>query len=427
MLERLYEGSANISLFDKSYEAYVIFRPNSGDIIVRIPHTREIDGWRLLEKVRSEGFFGKKCNLENLELLTPLGKIRKDSLSLYPVLVSPGPSSVFDSFVLKIAYSSHAGIATFVFRPVESFLVFEGQFEGDSESSVYDSCYYELLFSGFRSQFPGVPGVPVGLGKDLYLYLQAGKENKSSSLEKEFPDFRGDFVLIRSNLDLFESSMRDDLYKVLSLLNGGKVSLALGYKNEKSGFKIAFNLSTGSRAGFGGVGNPFKAKDFNEYLVETFIKNYLSYVRQAKKEDKRRFKLFVEYFIEGISMNAILESKLITLYTALEIMDDADTLTKNSLEKAYGLEENKAEFFARLRNEIVHNGLSVREAVEKIPNDVRSKSKGRRNLDISFLGERKDWACYQFLVCMLYKKMLHLIGTDDLIEKLKFDSCVVAS
>jgi len=424
MLERLYEGSANISLFGKSYEAYVIFRPNSGDIIVRIPHTREIDGWRLFEKVRSEGFFGKKCNLENLELLTPLGKIRKDSLSLYPVLVSPGPFSVFDSFVLKIAYSSHAGIATFVFRPVESFLVFDGQFDIDSESSVYDSSYYELLFSGFRSQFLSVPGVKVDLEEGL-LYLQAGKENKSSSLEKDFPDFRGDFILIRSNLDLFE--LRDDLYEVLSLLNGSKVSLTLGYKNEKSEFKIAFNLSTGNRAGFDSIGNPFKAKDFNEYLVETFIKDYSSYVRQAKKEDKRRIKLFVEYFIEGISMDAILESKLITLYTALEIMDDADTLTKDSLEKAYGLEENKAEFFARLRNEIVHNGLSVREAVEKIPNDVRSKSKGRRNLDISFLGERKDWACYQFLVCVLYKKLLHLIGADDLIEKLEFDSCVVAS
>lgn len=424
MLERLYEGSANISLFGKSYEAYVIFRPNSGDIIVRIPHTREIDGWRLFEKVRSEGFFGKKCNLENLELLTPLGKIRKDSLSLYPVLVSPGPFSVFDSFVLKIAYSSHAGIATFVFRPVESFLVFDGQFDIDSESSVYDSSYYELLFSGFRSQFLSVPGVKVDLEEGL-LYLQAGKENKSSSLEKDFPDFRGDFILIRSNLDLFE--LRDDLYEVLSLLNGSKVSLTLGYKNEKSEFKIAFNLSTGNRAGFDSIGNPFKAKDFNEYLVETFIKDYLSYVRQAKKEDKRRIKLFVEYFIEGISMDAILESKLITLYTALEIMDDADTLTKDSLEKAYGLEENKAEFFARLRNEIVHIGLSVREAVEKIPNDVRSKSKGRRNLDISFLGERKDWACYQFLVCVLYKKLLHLIGADDLIEKLEFDSCVVAS
>jgi len=426
MLERLYEGSANISLFGKSYEAYVIFRPNSGDIIVRIPHTREIDGWGFLEKVRSEGFFGKEYNLENLELLTPLGKIRKDSLRLYPVLVSPGPSSIFDSFVLKVAYSSHAGIATFVFRPEESFLVFDGQFDIDSESSVYDGSYYELLFSDFRSQFLRVPGVKIDLGEGL-LYLQAGKENKSSSLEKEFPDFQGDFVLIRSNLNLFESSMRDDLYKVLSLLNGGKVSLALGCKNEKRGFKIAFNLSTGSRAGFGGVGNPFKAKDFNEDLVETFIKNYLSYVRQAKKEDKRRFKLFVEYFIEGISMNAILESRLITLYTALEIMDDADTLTKESLKKAYKLEENEAELFARLRNEIVHNGLSVREAVEKIPNDVRSKSKGRRNLDISFLGEQKDWACYQFLVCVLYKKLLHLIGADDLIEKLEFDLCVVAS
>jgi len=135
----------------------------------------------------------------------------------------------------------------------------------------------------------------------------------------------------------------------------------------------------------------------------------------------------VEYFIEGISMDTILESKLITLYNALEIMDDADTLTKDSLKRAYGLDENKATFFKELRNKIVHNGLSVREAVEKIPNYVRNKSRGRRNLDTSFLGEKKDWACYSFLICMLYKKLLYLIGADNLIEKLGFDLCVVAS
>jgi hypothetical protein len=456
MLEELYEGTGYISLFDKSYRAYVILRPNNGNIVVKIQYDGS-DGLELFKKVREGGFFGREHKLESLEIITPLGKIYKESLSLYPVLVNPGPSSIFDSSVLRIAYSSHAGIATFVFRPKDSFLVFEGE----TEYSLEDGSYYELLLLGFRQKI--LPGIKLDLEDDSYLIIQAGGENKSFSSGKRLPNFQGNFVLVRSDLDLFEPSIRDNLYKVLSLLNGSKVSLALGYALTKNGedrfkrnlfekacsvfykvkkhfcfweekrtffskrrFKVAFSFSTDSHTGFNGVGTPFKVEDPAEYLdlVKTFIKNYLSYVRRIEKTNKRRFELFVEYFIEGISVNAILESKLITLYTALEIMDGADTLTKDSLKKAYGLGKDEAEFFVRLRNEVVHNGLSVHEALKKIPNDVRSKSKGRRNLDISFLAEKKDLACYLFLVCMLYKKLLNLIGADDLVKKLNFDLCV---
>lgn len=423
MLEELYyEGTGSISLFDKPYRAYVILRPNSGDIVVKVQHNR-INGWKFLKKVREGEFFGREYKLENLEIVTPLGKLCKKSLGLYPVLVNPGPSSIFDSYVLKIAYSSHAGIATLVFRPKDSFLVFESQTTFSSE----DENYYELLFLGFRPKI--LPSISLTLDSNFRLFMQAGKENKNSSSGKEFTNFQGDFVLVRSNLDLFESSKRDDLCKVLSLLNGGKVSLALGYALRENEFKVAFSFPTDICTVLGGVGNPFRTESSEEYLelVETFVKTYFSYVGSLKEEEKRRFNLFVEYFIEGISMNTILESKLITLYTALEIMDDSDTLTKDSLKKAYELDEDKATFFKELRNKIVHNGLSVREAVEKIPNYVRDKSRGRRNLDTSFLGKEKDWACYFFLICMLYKKLLYRIGADDLTKKLGFDLCVVAS
>jgi hypothetical protein len=385
-LEELYEGTASIFLFDESYMAYVILRPKNGDIVVKIPHGR-IDGWELLEKVREGEFFGKEYELENLEIITPLGKISRSSLNVYPILVSPGPLSILDSSVLRIAYSSQAGIATFVFRPKESFLVFEGQVGCNLDDGSYSS-YYELLFSGFRPKI--LPGVRVNLEEDTHLSLQAGEENRSPS-GKKLPEFQGNFVIVRSeNLNLFESSIREDLYRTLSLLNGGKVLLNLGYAltvdSKECKFKVAFNLDENSRTILRGIGNPFRFESSDEYLelVKTFIESFLSHVRQLEGRDKRQFNLFVEYLIEGISMNAILESKLITLYNALEIMDNARTLNKGDFKKAYELDECKAYFFTELRNKIVHEGLSVEEAVEKAQMLVRSKNPNCRNFDASF-------------------------------------------
>jgi len=410
-----YEGVGDVVIFDKVYKTYIILKPDNGEIVARIQHNKDLDPLTLFSEYGE--IYSKSYEIRNLEVITPIAKVSRENLKdLQLVFLSPGPVSILDSALIRLGFFPYAGFVTLVFRPKnpDSFFVFDGL-----SDLPYKDSYYELMFASSSLDIP--LGVSVEFDSGRVLSLQAEGEKLSS--QERYGSYLKGFVLVRSNEDLFTYEYRSALYKVISLLNGGKVTLIGGYHlyhdNSGSKFQVGFNFSTGGSFISQSIGNPFKIEGYEEYqeVIYRFVRSYISHIEGLTEEEKRKFDLFTEYFIEGISMHSLLESKLITLFTALEIMDNSATLDKSSLADSYGIDIKKAEFLTKLRGRLVHNGLVSSEAIKETVNEMRSY---QIDMNLAFLGDNKEIGCFLYLVGILYRKLIKLIRANDLVDNLKY-------
>lgn len=92
----------------------------------------------------------------------------------------------------------------------------------------------------------------------------------------------------------------------------------------------------------------------------------------AATEVGRRHTLAGHFYTHGLGDRSILEHRIILLYTALEVLDESDTLSKEPVARILGIDSASADLIIRVRNGLVHNGLSLNEAVAKKAGDIRS-------------------------------------------------------
>jgi len=373
-----YQGKGKLKFKGKSYKVLVTLDPTSGYITAKFPMGDSRSAFNSI--YGDQNIFKQKYAIRDLRIELPYGAIEHDNLSnLYIKSIQPGTLSVYDSFLVRSfnLYEKEIGISTIVFFPESSLLNFT--FKG---ASVNKSS--ELIFTDIK--LGSSPGLQVKLKSLKHLLL-----------------FDNNILIMKASSNLLPK--RNQFYRALSLLGGGKAIYRAGFF--KNNIQINFIRSDRSNC----LGPLFK-KDTDK---QEFIEKYWEYESTLDKKKKNRQELFIEYFLEGMSANTNLENRIISLYTALEIVDNSKTLNKQSISQTFNLDPNVADIVAKFRNKLIHQGYSGSEALAESIKEVKARISLKRT-PFKTSGRSKNRSLfnyYLFLVICLYKKCFKDIGFAD--------------
>ena len=372
-----YTGIGRLKFKDKSYKVLVTLDPNSGYIIAKFPTENNSSVFRIYA---DKNLFEQKYSIKDLRIELPYGSLTHDNLSnLYIKSINPGTLSVYDSFLVRSfnLHEKEIGISTIVFFPQRSLLNFNMKGGALEKSS-------ELIFNDAK----------IGSFPTLQVKLKSRKYHLSCDNK---------ILIVKSNVNLLPKHAQ--FYRVLSLLRGGKVIYRAGVFKKNT--QINFIQKEKSNA----LGSLFK-EDADK---QEFIEKYWAYEIALDEKGKNKHELFIEYFLEGMSANTNLENRIISLYTALEIIDNSRTLNKQSISRTLHLDQNVADIVARLRNKLIHQGYTGSEALEESIKEVKDRTHLNK-IPFKIAGRSKNRALfnyYLFLIITFYKKYFRDIGFVD--------------
>ena len=203
------------------------------------------------------------------------------------------------------------------------------------------------------------------------------------------------FLLVRSDQSLKRSV--GPLTQALSLLQRGRICLVAGQEKKT----VTLNFS--------GQDNPVPAGPmFNEEdFINSFIRMYVEYCRRLSGSNLRSFGFAIDYLIDGCANLGSIESRAISLYTALEILDNSRTLDKNTTAKIFDIDNNTADLICRVRNGLVHEGLDLRSAIIKKGYEIIGRSACNSFSGIN-LNASKSELKHEFFALLMDKLLLYV-------------------
>ena len=182
-----------------------------------------------------------------------------------------------------------------------------------------------------------------------------------------------------------------DIFRITSCLGQG------GYSSIReiiTPSKFTINL-----AGYDIAIPPFKLvpKDDFKELLDSVIKSYSN----LSSEEMSLLKNAVYYLEGGYKQSVHLEFRAISLFTAIEILDDSKHLDKNRLKEQFDLSSlYDASFLKEIRNQLIHNGLSIQKAVTKAKKTNQENDQDKSDL-VPLLREnevQKQLVIYYYLL-----------------------------
>jgi hypothetical protein len=370
----IYQGTGKLKFEGKNYRVILTLDPHDGYITAKFPIDNDFS---LLQFYNDKDLFRKTYSIQDLRVELPQGTTTHNNLrNLHIKSIRPGTMSVYDSFLIRSLhlYENEIGIFTIVFHPQRSLLEF-------NLKNVSVGKLSELVFND----------VKIASFSNLQITLQSRRYQLLCDKNT---------LVVKANVNLLHKQVQ--FYRVLSLLNGGKVTYRVGfYKND---IQINFIRKEKTSA----LGSLFK--DDND--KKEFIEKYWQFENALNKKEKNKHHLFIEYFLEGMSYATNLENRIISLYTALEIIDNSRTLNKQSISKTLKLDQNVADVLARFRNKLIHQGYTGNDALSESIKEVKANTILKR-MPFKIRGHRKTrilFNYYLFLVIGLYKKCFKDIG-----------------
>lgn len=154
---------------------------------------------------------------------------------------------------------------------------------------------------------------------------------------------------------------------------------------------------------------------FSENIKILFNK-ILSLFKSLNEDDLSKYKNSIYYFENGLNYDIHLEIRCISIFNAFEILDKSITLNKNSLKDSLNFNSlYDSSFLIKVRNELIHNGLSLKKAIKKIETNVNEKDKNNSELTNMFAASKHDKHIdiYFFMVNKLFRKLIDQCGYSE--------------
>lgn len=341
-----YAGTAIVDFLGKDRAAIVELSPEDESIYLRFPTDVGSDFGGLGNK----GVFEKPYRLTNLSLDLPLGSVRNAELKgLLLTNVSPGTMSIYDSRLIRALrlYPKDIGLTELKFTPSHSLVRLP-------VSALSKKGYSELVFFDNRI---------------------STRRHISTKIGQQYVTLTGDrnLLIVRSKRNLLNEL--SGLQRALSLLQGGRILYRAGIYGQ------TLELNFVQRGLLRPLGTIFdESGDVGEFLTR-----FISYERSLSGTEKNRHDLAIEYIIDGCAGSAPLENKVISFFTALEIMDGSRTLNKTTIHNLLGIAVADAELVVKVRNKLIHEGKGLAFAIQQSYAEL--KRRGRMN-SLPFKGQK---------------------------------------
>jgi hypothetical protein len=155
------------------------------------------------------------------------------------------------------------------------------------------------------------------------------------------------------------------IVRALGLLQGGRALYGAGF------FENTLELNFGRRDLIRPLG-PIYAEDSN---CAEFLRKYLSYEHKLTGTALNRYRLAVNYILDGLAGPVPLENRVISLYTAIEIVDQSRTMSKNSLVPLLAITTVDAELCVNIRHKLIHEGEILYKSIESARSALQSRGR----------------------------------------------------
>jgi len=383
-----YKGKGKLNFLDKEYEVLIFLDPDQESIITKFPLEESI--FQIIIKNKNQKIFEKDYSIKDIEIFLPIGKIySKELKGLKIKSIIPGTQSIYDSILVRAfgLYKQEIGISTIIFYPTTSIISFNCSWFNDQKS--------ELIYLNSKLIVPSL----------------------GFNLNRKFVEINADRdIIIAKSEQLNLLDKQELLYRVLSLLNGGRIVFRTGtWKNYIHINFLKPNLTKS-------IGPLFPYSDRDK--IKIFIEKYCEYELRLNDDSKHKFIMFIEYLLDGLSIRSNIEVALISLYTAMEIIDESQTLDKTSLARTFNIDINLSDFIIRVRNKLIHEGLTVERAIRKSAEEIKNYVQSLRTpFRLSESNNtRLIFNYYFFLVTILYKKIFSLINFKE--EKINYENYI---
>ncbi|MGA8277884.1 MAG: hypothetical protein WB784_06790 [Rhodanobacteraceae bacterium] len=130
----------------------------------------------------------------------------------------------------------------------------------------------------------------------------------------------------------------------------------------------------------------------------------------SQTDAERRHQRAAHFYTHGLGDRSMLEHRIVLLYTALEVLDKSDTLSKEPVAQLLGVDLNSADLIIRVRNGLVHKGLSLGAAVEAKAQEIQSHSRTWSPHGLDLLRPRLGPHFFLWLATLLAKYWRGAIG-----------------
>jgi hypothetical protein len=184
--------------------------------------------------------------------------------------------------------------------------------------------------------------------------------------------------VIRGSGDLLRN--RTSIERAIGLAQGGRVTYRIGF------FKSKLELNFARDVDVMALGRIYE----DDRLMGDFFERYVAYENGLRGVTSRRHRLAISYFIDGCAGLPSLEQKALSIFTALEILDGADTLEKNAVKDFFGVKLEEAECLINVRNALTHEGVGLFEAIKRAHATTRTH-KRLWSLPFRMSGVSKSW------------------------------------
>ena len=368
-----YAGKATIYFDDEPHGCFVVLDPENSIIECKIPVSPSSLGFKPFKSI-----FSKDYVIENLKCALPNGQI--ECLKITDLILTYYHSGILSeqdsTLVQALSLSEKVSMLTLKFIPTKSIINFT------YVSQKVHSTKSELIF--FNNKLRAL------------LDLSLGRRKIS---------FSGDpnFLVVRSNNNLL--GIRSILENAIALSQAGRPTYRSGlYQNN---LELHFDIIS-QNIPLGPIFN-------DNSTISIFIEKYFKFRVQLKGEQKNRHDLFVSYFLDGLLSTLHLDNRVINLFTAIEIIDNSVTLNKNSLKSILKMEIDHADFCIRVRNSLIHEGLTLPQAVYFRFKEIKSHIPAFIQ-PFKVLNVKKSKAAsniYFFLLAYIYKYIGDLIGIEE--------------
>lgn len=162
-----------------------------------------------------------------------------------------------------------------------------------------------------------------------------------------------EFLILKSSHDLLK--LKSNLENAISILQGGRTLYRIGFFKEN--LELSFKRIKESK--------PYGLIYTEETDISEFFTKFLTYLTKLSMQSKKKFELFISYFLDSCTQLINLENRIVNLFIALEIIDNSKTLNKNTLKKILDIDINDADFAIKVRNHLIHKGHTLRVSIEE--------------------------------------------------------------
>lgn len=221
-----------------------------------------------------------------------------------------------------------------------------------------------------------------------------------------------DTLVIESRYNLLIK--RKTILRAWSLMQGGPPIYRAGY------YRGILEINFAKKDVYKILGPIFS--DNNK--LSKFFQKYIIFEEKLTNNKQKKYILAMSYLIEGLNQLVPLEIRIINLYTALEILDKSKTLNKKSIAKTFDINVKFADCLNRVRNKIVHEGLSLNNSIKTARSELRKNGVSLR-FPFPTTGnssKRLPSNFYFYLLTKLLHKVISDIGMEE--ETLTYEKLI---